>query len=496
MSLVSKNIFIFFLAEFFPAVLSYIFLVIISNFSTTDAVGILGFIITFSALLANISNLEIHIGMKRYLGISISENNWSSFKQISISSTLFVLLISISILIILLNPFVNFLGYFGLNSDFVPIVSIIVVGSNLHRIFTGIFSSSLRTTSLILPSLLASFLRFPPLLFFIYMDDLTEFTVSWSYSVFYAMISIFLLISLSNYFRRLDGKFFKNMFLNVKLVIRGSLARWISSIIGTIGTKLNILVIFSTHGAYESGLFFVPFVIFSALMMLINAITQIMHPIFSGIKEDDKQLLLFQRTMKLGFLTTIPISSLIFFYAENILSIFDSKFVISGDLLGILLISFPLMIFNDISYYLFYARGKYTYIFSIGLITNIPRVLLYFILIPEFENIGAAWAFTIGTIFQTLVTFFLIIKSNIRLQYFHYLILTLIPFLIGFLINQIHIGLLGACLVFIISYIVFFKLKLFDEDDMEHYINFFSSKEQTIKRKNSIIKILKYCKLY
>ena len=487
---------ILFLVEFIPSVLSYIFLILVSNYTNANIIGIMGFIITFSTLLANISNIEIHVGMKRYLGKSVSENHWSNFKQISSASTLFVLFTSILILLIFLNPFVNFLELFDINDVFIPIISIIVIGNNLNKIFIGIFSSALRTTSLILPSIISSVLRFLPLLFFIYVDDLTEISIFWSYNIFYIGIIISSLIAISSFFMKLDGKSLKNIIFNIKLVIKGSLASWTTGLISTIGTKLNILVIFSTHGASDSGLFFIPWIIFMALMMLVNAITQIIHPIFSGFEDSDQQLILLRRTMKLGFLTTIPIFSIVYFYSESVLAILGPEFIIANDTFTILLVSFPLMVFNDVVFYLFYARGKYNYVFYIGLITNIPRILLYFVLIPEFGNIGAAWAFTIGTFFQTSITFFLIRKSKISLQYFNYLILIFIPLLIGYIFDQINLGILGIIIIFIISYIVFLKLKLFAEDDIENYLQLFSSKEQITERKNKIVKILKYCKLY
>ena len=154
------------------------------------------------------------------------------------------------------------------------------------------------------------------------------------------------------------------------------------------------------------------------------------------------------------------------------------------------------MVFDGILFYLFYARGKYAYIFYIGIITNIPRILLYLILIPELGNIGGAWAYTIGAIIQTGITLFFVKKSNISLQYLQYFGLVLIPFSLGFIFEQINLGLFGAVLVFIFSYIVFLKLKLFSEDDIENYLQIFSSKEIVIKRKKRVINFLKYCKLY
>jgi O-antigen/teichoic acid export membrane protein len=485
-----------FIAEFVPAILSYLFLLILSNSASTDLIGVLGFVITLSAILANISSLEIHVGMKRFLGKSISENDWSNFKQISSTSVLFVLLTSVSILLLFVTPFVNFSTLLGVDDSFIPIIVIIVIGSNLQKVFTAIFSSALKSSSLIFPSVLASSLRFPPLLFFIFQNDLTEINVLWSYAIFYAVIAISTLILITLLFFRQDGISIKNIFLNIKLVLKGSLSNWINSVIGILGTKLNLLVVFSTHGASDAGLFFIPFVIFGILMMLVNSITQIIHPVFSGFKDPNQELFVLKRTLKLGFLTTIPLCSVVFFYAESILSIFSNQFVISNDVLSILLISFPLMVFDGILFYLFYARGKYAYIFYIGIITNIPRILLYFVLIPELGNIGAAWAYTIGAIVQTGITLFFIKKSNISLQYLQYFGLVLIPFSLGFIFEQINLGLFGAVLVFIFSYIIFFKLKLFSEDDIENYLQIFSSKEIIIKRKNKIINFLKYCKLY
>ena len=133
MSSISKNMVGLFIAEFVPAILSYLFLLILSNSASTDLIGVLGFVITLSAILANISSLEIHVGMKRFLGKSISENDWSNFKQISSTSVLFVLLTSVSILLLFVTPFVNFSTLLGVDDSFIPIIVIIVIGSNLQK---------------------------------------------------------------------------------------------------------------------------------------------------------------------------------------------------------------------------------------------------------------------------------------------------------------------------------------------------------------------------
>ena len=265
--------------------------------------------------------------------------------------------------------------------------------------------------------------------------------------------------------------------------------------IGILGTKLNILLIFTAHGSSESGLFYVPYLIFYGLMMFISSISQIIHPVLSGLKDPRKDIDALRTTLKLGFLTTIPLSSIVFFHAEEILSIFNPELIPANEILLILIVSFPLMVFGDLVYYLFYARGKYDYIFYIGLAANIPRVLFYFLLIPDFGNIGAAWAFTIGSIFQITITLLLLRKSNISLSYHHYISITLIPYAIGFLSSQMNIELWSVLIIFIVSYVLFLKLKLFNENDIQIYLQLFSYNKNLVENNHKIIKILKYCKL-
>ncbi|KER06999.1 putative O-antigen transporter protein [Marine Group I thaumarchaeote SCGC AAA799-E16] len=495
MSSISKNIVVVFMAELIPSILSFVFIIFVSNFTGPEIVGIMGFIITFSALLVNISSIEIHIGMKRHLGKSVSEKNWPDFKQVSSTSFLFTMLTSIVTLIIFLNPFVFNLYSFDIDYVFVGIISLLVIGSNLHRIFIGIFTSALKSSPLLLSSLFSSILRFIPIALFIYLNELNAFNVSWSYSIFYVGIIASLLLFSRDFFKQIKGKSIGNVIFNTKLILKASVPRWISGIVGTLGAKLNLLVIFSIHGASESGLFFIPWSILGVLIMLLSSITQIVHPVFSGIKESEQTILL-KRVTKFGYLTTIPITVIVYFYSGTVLTIFSSDFVVANEILSILLISFPLLVLNDIVYYLFYARGKYNYIFYIGIAATIPRVILYYLLVPEFGNIGAAWAFTTGTFIQTAMTLVLIKKSKIKLQYLDYLWLTLIPFVIGFAISQTTLGILGSILIFIFSYVLFLKLKLLSDDDMDVFLQLFSSHEQSLERKKKIVKILKQYKIY
>lgn len=496
MSNISRNIFALFLSDFIPSILSYLFLIFITNLTSPNIIGIIGFVISFSTLLATLSNLEIPIGMKRYLGKSVADNDWNNFKQISFASTLFVSITSLGILAVFLNPFLNLQTMFELDQSFILIIIVIVIGSNLQNLFKGILTSALRSSSLVIPQILSAISRFIPLFLFYYFYDLNEINVIWSYALFFVVSAISLFLITSHFLQQYKENLFSNLFSNINLVVRGSIPRYIPTVAFTIGSKLNILIIFSINGATESGYFYIPWAIFGVLLMLVNSITQIAHPFFSGINKINEQEIALKKFLKLGFLSTITLSSLAIFYAENILSIFGPAFVISDEILTILIIGFPFFLFNEIIYFLYFARGYYHNIFYIGLIANIPRIIFYFLLIPEFGNNGAAWAFTIGTILQIIPTVIILQKLQIKLPYYSYFALTLIPFIIGYLFDYIEIGVMGAILTFIVSYLIFFKTKLFSESDIENYLQLFFSNTKSLEHKNKIVRILKTCKLF
>ena len=87
-----------------PAGLTYIFWLIVANQTSPEIIGVVVAIGAFSMVLASFSGFEISIGMKRFLGIAHSEKNNLEFKQIVFVSTTFVIISSIIILIITLNP--------------------------------------------------------------------------------------------------------------------------------------------------------------------------------------------------------------------------------------------------------------------------------------------------------------------------------------------------------------------------------------------------------
>jgi len=463
---IKGNILSVYFSSLIPAALTFLFWVLAANLTNSETIGIVATITSFTMILGAISNFDVAVGMKRLLGKSIAEKDFPTFKRIASTSSVFVLFTSICILAILLNPFFDFLNLTGIEKKFIPIIITIVIGNALQQVFRQTLISSLKSHLILIPATISSITRFPILFAFFALFYDPVLSVAISYSVFYALICAALFGIVFFNLRRINAPFFHRTRNNLSLIIHASLPRWFPQIIHVVGSQIGILAIFSLQGPAEAGFYYIPFAIFNVLFLVTGAVNQVSYPVLSGIVELEKQKHFLRRTLKLAFLGTLPFSAIMFFYAGPILSIFGKEFSAASDVLFILLASFPIAIIAEGVYFLFYARGEYRTILFLGLSGNVPRIILYFILVPLYGASGGALAFVIGTIAQTILTIIFMEKIKIRLQYPTFVIVSIIPFALGFLFEYSKIGLMGAIPIFIFSFLLYLRLGILKEKDL------------------------------
>ena len=494
MGKISANIIQLFLADILPSFLTYVFLIISSNYTGLDIIGIVGVLISTSIIFSSISNFEIGVGVKSYLGKYASENNWLGYKQITFVSTSFIILSSLATILILYNPFFNFASIFGIEQKFFVIISIMIVGINIQHVLRGVLTSHLKSKAIMISMVIGSLSRFPLLVYYLNVNELNEFSISWSYTLFYITSSIILVIFIISLLHKIKGSPLTNYIKNLKIIFKASIVRWFPNVIGTLGTRLGILAVFASGTSSEAGIYFIPYALFGVLMLVSSSTTQITHPVFSGLNDKKLQEDLLKKIMKLSFIVSAPIASIMIFYARPILEIFGKDFGLGNDIFVILLASFPLIIFSESIYYLFYSRNEYRNILYLGLVSNIPRIILYYFLIPLEGGIGAAIAFTIGSVFQVIFTMILIKRKNIHLEYLQILMIVFIPILIGLLLYLIKIDTYGILIIFFASYVIFLKLKIITEKNIDELLtSCFSPNE--LRNKERVLKILKQLKL-
>ena len=215
----------------------------------------------------------------------------------------------------------------------------------------------------------------------------------------------------------------------------------------------------------------------------------------SGMQKLEKQKVLLQTSLKLGFLASMPVAAILFFYGDQILTIFGNEFSSSQDMLSILILSIPFAIISHASYYLIYARGNYKTILFLGLSVNIPRLILYLILVPIFGGFGAAVSFISGYFIQFILTVIIIEKLKVRLVYKKFILISIIPFILGYVIEFLKIDILGIIPLIVFSLLIFLKMKLLNEEDIEGIFRMIMNHEKSELRVKKITKILRkiYC---
>ena len=159
------------------------------------------------------------------------------------------------------------------------------------------------------------------------------------------------------------------------------------------------------------------------------------------------------------------------------------------------MLSYPLLIIETAVFFLLHARGHYREVLYIGLAANIPRIILYFVLIPDLGNIGAAYAMVIGTVVQLPVTIIIAQKLQIRIPYRNYVIITIIGYGIGFIMYLLELQIIGVIIMFIGTYTIFIKLKILDKETIDEFCVLCFSKEKGYIVSSKIVKGLQKLKL-
>jgi len=116
-----------------------------------------------------------------------------------------------------------------------------------------------------------------------------------------------------------------------------------------------------------------------------------------------------------------------------------------------------------------YAYGNYRQVLIIGLATNIPRAVLYIILVPFSDGlIGAAWSYTIGSIAGFLLSIVVARKIGLKIFWKDVAFILGIPAGLGLLLNSFHVGFIVGILATLAgSYILLLKMHILERRDVE-----------------------------
>jgi O-antigen/teichoic acid export membrane protein len=201
-------------------------------------------------------------------------------------------------------------------------------------------------------------------------------------------------------------------------------------------------------------------------MVITSVLSSIAYPTISALKDGKKRAT--WRLIKISLILTIPISDVLIFYPAEILTLFGPSYALSSSTLQILsLTSLPTCISTGIGV-LLYAYGNNRRFLFLGLVTSLPRVMLYFLFVSPLGENGAALSFLVGSISGAILAIIYSMKIQFDLHYKLVLILFLIPIAISIPLKFINLNpIVSIITILISSYVVFSLIKLIDSQDTE-----------------------------
>jgi O-antigen/teichoic acid export membrane protein len=255
-----------------------------------------------------------------------------------------------------------------------------------------------------------------------------------------------------------------------KDILTGGVTNWIPILVTNIGLQLGTIVLFGSKGANDAAVYFLAISIVNGILFSTTAIFAIALPALSSMQDGRKRLA--WQTIRWSSLISVPLSSSLVFFSVDVMRLFGENYVKGEFPLQILLLSILPIILADGIANLTFSYGNYKQSLAIHLAMNIPRIVLYFALIPNYGIIGGAVSFVIGSILALIVTIIIISKIRINIVWRDLALIPIIPLAIGYLLHTLQFNYIYAIPITIAaSYVILFKLHTVTGSDIQDLLS-------------------------
>lgn len=449
----------------------YLFWLIMSKLTTSDVIGTSSTVVTFATIVAVIAGLGITTGMQPSVAKSLSEKKIEEAKSYFISC---LVLVSIGILVSCL--FLLMGGSWIVNSfriDFgLVLMSILLIASyNTSTLFRSVIVSSLRTRSLpfIFIASAGAKIVLGTLLLALGFGSV-GLVIAFTFN--YILSSILLTaILLSTTFKTARIKIeLQSLRDNAKNILHASVVNWIPVIIMIVGSQLGTIVVFGTYGSSQAGVYFLALTIVTGISSIMSSLYTIALPTMSSLHDYRKRIA--WQTVRLSAIIILPFTCSLIFFSSEIMNIFGEAYVNGSVSLQILLISMLPICVTDGIYTLAYSYRNYRYVFIVGLAISVPQTILYFSFVPLYGEMGAAIAYTVGSVLGCLVSLLISKKMGLLILWKELAIIFILPTSLGYILSYLHLNfILGIVLTITFSYVLLLKIHIVTKSDLYDFLD-------------------------
>jgi O-antigen/teichoic acid export membrane protein len=479
----------------------YLFWFILSKISTPEVIGAFAVTVSFADIFANVAIMGISYGVQPFLGKSFSEGNLRDAK-VFVKASLILLslgIITTSTLIIIARD--GIYSIFKINFTLLAISISILSSSSIYILLNSIVISSLKTKVLPKIMIISSVSKIIVATILVSIGG-GVIGLAIGYTFFGQILSAILLgvviikflksLALSSATRssssssslsfssteketNMNNSTVKKSQSEVSFVYAfkkiwvASAVSWIPLLVPTIGSDLGTLVLFGTHGSNQAGVYFIALTIFMGITNVTYSLFTIGLPTLSSMLDGRKRLT--WHTIRLSLIISFPLSSALIFYSREVLQLIGHQYVQGSLSLQVLLSSIlPSSIMTGIDT-LVYSYGNYRQSLLIGLAMNIPRTVLYFILVPVYGSLGTAMSYTAGSMIGFVVSIIIAKRIKMLVDWKSLAFIIAIPSGIAFTLNHFQVNyIIGIALTIIFSYLLLLKLRILTGSDLRDSI--------------------------
>jgi len=444
----------------------YVFWIIMSKITTTETIGISSTVVSFAAIVAVIANIGIPTGIQRFIGKSFSENNLDDVKGFVITSLILVCMgiVTCGGLILIIQSWLP--GTFGFDYGLV-IISILLIGAAvISMLFRSIVISTFNTKSLPLIIITSSIFKLLLSIILVLMGTgAIGLTLGLAFNHILSSVLLGIVVGTKVLKSTRINYLSINFVQKSKKLLVSSVVFWFPFLITTIGSQLGTLVVFGSQGSNQAGVYFLALTIVTGLTNVMNSLFTIALPALSGLKDYRKRFA--WQTIRLSAIILLPFSCSLLFYSEDIMKLLGQDYVQGASSLEVLLLSMlPMAILSGINA-LVYSYGNYRQVLLIGLAMSIPRTVLYFVLVPVYGGLGAAIAYTLGTIVGCIISIVIAKKIGMLLFWKDLTLIFIIPTTIAFTLSYLQFNfVIGILTTIVISYVILLKIRIVTRIDV------------------------------
>jgi O-antigen/teichoic acid export membrane protein len=454
----------------------YLFWIILSKISTPEVIGTFSVIVSFADIIAYVAMIGLPEGAKRFLGKSFSQQKIQEAK-VFVKASVLLLCIGIlvcSAIVFIARYWVYDIFKIDLNSI---IVALLVIGtSSIYILLNSIVISSFKTKVLPKITIIYSAARIALASTLVLMGG-GAIGLTLGYTVFGQLLgSILLGIVIMKLFRASSSSFEVStkkpqvsLSCASKNILIASAASWIPLLVPTIGSDLGTLVLFGSQGSNQAGVYFITFTIYTGILSVTYSLITIGLPALSGMEDGRKRFT--WQIIRLSAVISVPLSTTLIFYSKQIMQLIGQDYSQGSLSLQVLLLSMlPMSVINGIDTLVF-SYGSYRQSLAIGLAMNIPRAVLYFILVPIYGSTGAATSYTVGSVVGFIMSIMIAKRIKMQVHWKSLAFILIIPAALGFALSRFEINYIVAIITSIIaSYLLLLKLQIITKSDVKDSI--------------------------